>query len=360
MKPFKDHYPLALKDMSHDSMHDLQHFRHEKMCGKEGHEKELLKMYCSDSKCRKAVCMVCALTMHREHQIRNILEVFQEENTSIQDLSKEVVKKIESSEKVIELVDKEIVSLPEKAEEQRSAVKAEFANAITLLERRREELCSMIEEQEKTQVKILEVQKEGMQRFKESCIEGIQFLETSLAHKNEPAFLELVPTIRSRFQELNETRLDMEPYAKAGCINYEKFSLKEFSNAAAQLGRVLCTYVYVPKSSVTLSSTEAEVGQEIEFTLDLNSVDGIPVENEEAVVIIASENGNDVLHSISCKYLEDKKVYVGKWHPEERRKYSIKVICNGVPMGFRIKTLNAGNVPLPVGEFVYSLVYFLN
>lgn len=352
MNTFKDHNPLALKDISHDSFHDLQHFRHQKTCGKEGHEKELLKMYCSNSECRKPVCTICACTTHKEHQIQTILEIFQKESTSIQDLSKEVVRKIENSKKVIEVVDKEIVLLPEKVEEQKSAVGAEFANAITMLERRREELFRVMEEHENRKVKILEVQKEGIQRYKESCIEAIQFLETSLAHKNEPAFLELVPTIRSRFQELNETHLDMESYAKAGCINYEKFGLKEFSNTAAHLGRILCTYVYVPKSSVTLSSTTAEVGQEIDFTLDLNSVDGIPVENEETVVIITSENGKDVFHYIPCKYVEDSKVYVGKWHPEEPRKYNILVTCNGVLMDFHIITLNAGNVPLPVGGFV--------
>ncbi|XP_061197622.1 uncharacterized protein LOC133205769 isoform X2 [Saccostrea echinata] len=343
MKTFKDHSPLALKDLPQDTISGLEHFSHEEMCPEVGHG-EALKMYCSDP-CGKPICTLCACTTHKEHQNYSISEVYKEESESIQDISKEVGKKIESSEKLIEAVDREIVCLPEKAEEQKEAVRAQFANAISLLERRRDELCKTMDEHEERNVKLLEVQKEEIKKYKESCIEAIHFLQTSLAHKNKPAFLRLAPTIRSRFQELEKTPLDVEPHAKAGCVNFEKFSLKKFSDTVTGLGRALCTYVYTPKSSIWVSSKKFEVGVENEFKIELKSVNEIPIDNEDVVLVLESEDGKDV--HVSCKYEDNMKKYVGKWCPDEAREFGLKILCNGVPHDFQLKKINVGNASLP-------------
>ncbi|XP_062605820.1 uncharacterized protein LOC134267630 isoform X2 [Saccostrea cucullata] len=345
MKTFKDHNPLSLTDLPQDTFAGLEHFSHEEMCPEVGHD-EALKMYCSDP-CRKPICTLCACTTHKDHKNLTISDVYQEESKSIEDISKEIEKKIESSEKVIEAVDAEIVNLPEKVNEQKEAVRAQFANAISLLERRRDELCKAMDEHEERNTKLLEVQKEEVKKYKDSCIEAIHFLQTSLAHKNKPAFLRLAPTIRTRLQELEKTSLDVEPHAKVGCVNFEKFSLKEFSNTVTGMGRALCTYVYAPKTSVSFSSKKFEVGEENMFQIDLRSVNGIPIDNEDVAVVLESEDERNV--RILCKYDDSLNKYVGKWCPDEARKYGLKILCNGVPLDLQFKKINVGNASLPSG-----------
>ncbi|CAG2190719.1 unnamed protein product [Mytilus edulis] len=220
MKTFAKHRVFTLRDVTFD-VNSISDFRSAGICS--NHD-QVLKLYCAGKECQAPVCHSCCLTSHMDdqnHVRRNIDEVYSEKKDNL--LEKEIkladmaIELDQLSSKVVQTVD----YLDENSKEVENEITAIFHIAMEMLQRRRNYLLEEVKGIKRIKKLCFKKQEEDICFLRQSITDACEFLNQSLASKNQAAFLILSKTIAERFDYLLKTDFNKVPHDD-NLINFRK------------------------------------------------------------------------------------------------------------------------------------------
>lgn len=97
LKTLKSHSFIEIKCLLTGKIKNLGLSYAPKHCTVAGHEKEQIKMHCSDPLCVKNVCVLCALSAHKDHNLCDITKVKNEMEAKIETYLKSINLKIKQA-----------------------------------------------------------------------------------------------------------------------------------------------------------------------------------------------------------------------------------------------------------------------
>lgn len=125
-----------------------------KHCPVAGHEKEQLKMHCSDPSCEKNVCVLCAISAHKDHDLCDITKVGKEKETKLETCLKSIKLKLEQANVSIAQLSDINGKCQKESHKLQTEIKSRFFEAKQALEKKRKRFvrCCCIIHKRKTKV----------------------------------------------------------------------------------------------------------------------------------------------------------------------------------------------------------------
>ncbi|CAC5415545.1 TRIM33 [Mytilus coruscus] len=318
MKTFAKHKVFTLRDVTFD-VNSISDFQSAGICP---NHNEVLKLYCSGKDCRGPICHSCCLTSHMDdkyHVRRNIDEVYNEKRDIL--LEKEIQLKDMANEldQLYSKVEQTVEYLDENSKEVEREITAIFQTAIELLQRRRNCLLEEVRGIKKDKETVLLKQEDEIGFLRQNINDACEFMDQSLASKNQAAFLILSNTIAERFDYLLNRDFNKVPH-DVNLINFRKCNLGAyFQLIVNMLGGVVSTTAYSPNTVVNIPHTidknevfefelifydftNSEISEKIIVTYTLfDNKDNIFTDCEE--ILMTEDDGGK--YKTSCTILDD-------------------------------------------------------
>ncbi|VDH92697.1 Hypothetical predicted protein [Mytilus galloprovincialis] len=265
MKTFAKHRVFTLRDVTFD-VNSISDFRSAGLCS--NHE-EVLKLYCTGKECQTPICHSCCLTSHMDdqnHVRRNIDEVYSEKKDNLLEKEMKLTDMANELDELSSKVVQTVKYLDENSKEVENEITAIFQIAIEMLQRRRNDLLEEVKGIKKDKEIVLQKQVEEICLLRQSIIDAREFLNQSLASKNQAAFLILSNTIAERFDYLLKTDFNKVPHDD-NLIYFRKCNLGAyFQLIVNMLGCIASTTAYGPNTVVNIPRT---VKQDEAFDLEI-------------------------------------------------------------------------------------------
>lgn len=243
----------------------LETFQRELTCSVSGHEGQPLAFFCTAQVCSKPLCKMCTLLDHdptKGHVIKKIIEVYEEERQTVNDLTKKIEDKIVVAKNIMKETEEEFNNLAQKEEFMKRDIDIEMDAGLKMLEIRRRELQDTLTSRIKEKQSVLQKQRDYLRYYISLMTSAREFSSHSLVHSMPAEFVELNKTISNRLNELKSQHIDSCPLENS-YVTFDKNAMgPEFKSFVLGMGQIRSTAIYPPKTSV--ETIEAPLGQEAE------------------------------------------------------------------------------------------------
>ncbi|VDI67805.1 tripartite motif-containing protein 2/3 [Mytilus galloprovincialis] len=208
-KKWRTHKVVSITEIK-----DPSHFRHEVLCSREGHKNKPLEVYCTGDSCKKVVCGTCWMVDHSdktEHTPTDIEDQFVEERDSLLKKAEKLNEKQVQITRLQKRIDGEAYDVTKQTISADFEISSFFNQCIKLLEKRRDELLETVNTISQNKEIVLTKQKQELEESKYRLSDANIFLEQSCLSNNSAGFLNLVPVINQRFEDLIQEKYDEAP-----------------------------------------------------------------------------------------------------------------------------------------------------
>ncbi|XP_071159582.1 uncharacterized protein [Mytilus edulis] len=208
-KKWRTHKVVSITEIK-----DPSDFRHEVLCSREGHKNKPLEVYCTGDSCKKVVCGTCWMVDHSdktEHTPTDIEDQFVEERDSLLKKGEKLNEKQVQITRLQKRIDGEAYDVTKQTISADFEISSFFNQCIKLLEKRRDELLETVNTISQNKEIVLTKQKQELEESKYRLSDANIFLEQSCLSNNSAGFLNLVPVINQRFEDLIQEKYDEAP-----------------------------------------------------------------------------------------------------------------------------------------------------
>lgn len=174
-----------------------------KYCQVAGHEKEQVKMHCSDPSCMKNVCVLYAISAHKNHNLCDITEVGKEMGTKMETSLKSIEIKVEKANTSIAHLTVINETCLKNSQQLQAEIKACFFEAKKTLEKREKDLCEAVALHLKEKQMCIETEKKKISSFSSSCKEAICYGKVSSEINDHNHFVEIANVILPQLEILD-------------------------------------------------------------------------------------------------------------------------------------------------------------
>lgn len=304
-----------------------------KYCQVAGHEKEQIKMHCSDPSCMKNVCVLCAISAHKNHNLCNITEVGKEMETKMETFLKSIELKVEKANTSIAHLTVINETCLKNSQQLQAEIKACFCEAKKALEKREKDLCEAVALHLKEKQICIETEKKKISSFSRSCEEAICYGKVSSEVNDHNHFVDITNVILPQLEILDNQLPEIE--VTLDTMTFSSQSLDScFETAVNSLGKLSVSNVYMPECKVVVTPAVCYVGQQIQFKIQLFSSTGNLIVDEDVSVCLKL-NGKS-FEFINCAFETSSSSFTGFWVPDKSMKISWIVVSNDI----ELQTLN--------------------
>lgn len=329
LKTLKSHSFIEIKCLLTGKVQNLGLSYVSKYCQVPGHEKEQIKMHCCDPSCMKNVCVLCAISAHKNHNLCDITEVGKEMDTKMEISLKSIELKVEKANTSIA----HLTAINEKSlnnsQQVQAEIKACFFEAKKALEKREKELCEAVALHLKEKQMCIETEKEKISSFSSSCEEAICYGKVSSEVNDHNHFVDIANVILPQLEILDSQSPEIE--VTFDTMTFSSKSLDFwFETAVNSLGKLSVSNAYSPKSKVVVTPAVCYVGQQIQFKIQLFSSTGNLIVDEDVSVCLKL-NGES-FEFINCAFETSSSSFTGLWVPDKSMKISWIVVSNEIEL----------------------------
>lgn len=171
------------------------------------------------------------------------------------------------------------------------------------MELREKTFCDAVVAQMNDKQKRIEIEKEKMTLFINSCQQACYYGNISPKLNDHQPFLDKSQVIEN---QVTMDTIKFSPEPSDIC----------FTTSINNFGKILVTKVSPKKSKVDVSSPVCDQGQEVRFEIKLFSSTGSPVVDESVSVNLKQKEGK-LLKSIQCTFHPPSSSFTGIWTPEK-------------------------------------------
>ncbi|XP_019620296.1 PREDICTED: tripartite motif-containing protein 2-like [Branchiostoma belcheri] len=187
----------------------MSKFHPKRHCQK--HKKYELEFYCES--CKALVCTACTVVDHRPGKDHNPVElatVAQTRKETLRGLLQDIEPRLKEIEASVEEVETKISNLDFAREEATVRAEAYFNKLADLLQKRKREIFSQIDEQCRVDGKALQIKKEAIEFELTGLTSAQTFCQQAVEHGSDVHVLEVGNQVQTRVETLLTKQLDLE------------------------------------------------------------------------------------------------------------------------------------------------------
>lgn len=327
LRPLRSHSVVELKSFFNEKTKNFKLFHKMKYCPLAGHEKEILKMHCLHPSCMKTVCILCAISSHKDHNLCDITDIGKKSETKLETFLSKIDLKIKQARNLFD----ELSDIDEKfqkdSEQLQQEIKTLFLNARLALEQKEKNFCeSVVTRLVDKQTKI-ENEKKEIISFINSCEHASLYSNVSSEINDYLNFIDIAKIIQLRLENLQlcvpENRVTVDTM-----IFSSELPDSCFGTPIDGLGKLSVTSVDSSKSYVVVTVAEYDANQEIQFEMHLFSSTGNCIHDED--VRISLKLNDIVFKEIECAFKATYCTFFGSFVPDKPWTLFWSVVSNNV------------------------------
>lgn len=347
LKTLKSHSFQEIKCLLTGKIKNLGLSYAPKHCPVAGHEKEQIKMHCSDPSCLKNVCVLCAISTHKDHNLCDITKVEKEMEAKIETFLESINMKVQQANTSIAQLSEINENCQRDSQQLQMEIKAHFSEARKALEKREKDLCDAVALFSKEKQVCIESEKKKNSSFISSCKEARYYGKVSSEVNDHNHFVDIANVILPQLEILDNQLPEIEVTVDTMTFS-SQVRESRFETAVNNLGKLSVSKVYSPKSTVVVSPQVCYVGQQVEYRIQLFSSTGNLIVDEDVSVSL-KVNGK-TYQLLKCTFETSSSSFIGIWIPFKSMKISWIVVSNDIELQSLNGVLNVifitGNISL--------------
>jgi len=362
MRSNKDHRVLALKDFQDKDYEDV--LKRPVFCPNQGHTEEELKFFCKD--CQTAVCQTCVTLGHKTHTMNLIQEEAETQKIQIKSMVEKQRNNLKAKMNIIRQFDEDYVKLIQQDEDVKRDVQKIVDNLIAVIEEKKQNIFSSVENQTTKSLESLTKRKNKIQEQIAVIESSLEKAEKLLTRSINAEVLQVKKSLDITFEGVDQTeptdddsggllvRLTFAENQKIlNTVNTEEIGFLEIlhqtkENQCIAEGKGL---------------EEGTVGGEAQFVMTTRNAQGRQCYNkhDRVTVEIRDEQRRECATGIRIKDNKDGS-YKVSYSPKKQGRYKVTLKVNGghvLGSPFTVKgqlfqvrhVLSFGTQGTPVGMF---------
>ena len=253
------------------------------------HEGKKLKLYCET--CEELICTNCTIKKHKDHQYDLVSDTFEQQKAEITASLEPVEMQLETINKAIGQIERQSKAVKANMEDVEDEIKKEIEKLHNILELRKAELLSKVNEEGQKKLKRLATQKDEMETVQTQLVSCLTFVKESLKRGSQGEVMKMKKGVSRQIKEITDSiKPDQLPPCELPNMRFSPSP--EFAQNCRQFGTVCTSNASPEKSYATGKGLEVAVRGE----------------KATAIVHVCDEEGRvcpEPVESLTCELTSD-------------------------------------------------------
>ena len=205
------------------------------------HESKELELYCET--CEELICHNCTVKKHKDHQYDLVGDTFDAHKAEITESVKPIESQLNVVSKSLDEIDVQSKELNDHREANKADVQQEVQQLHDLIEKRKTELFSQIDQQTDVKLKNLAAQKDEVETVQTQLVSCLSFVTESLRTGSKGEVMKVKKTVMKQVREMiNHFNPDKLPPCELANVKF--VSSPDLTPACQQFGAVYLQQAY--------------------------------------------------------------------------------------------------------------------
>ena len=331
LRQFISHVILEIQSLLTGKIQDLRLLfsANTRKCSVYGHEKENVKVFCSSPSCMKPICILCAISTHKEHHVVDISNAGKENESNIQNQIQKILKKADYAKMSLTRLKDLDEKYLQKSQEIRTEIKIYFNEAKRALESKEEKFLDVLSAHVSNVQTLIEKERKQLMSFVSSCDEACNYGRWCSEINNVESFLDVAEVIFSRFNNLEDQLHDSQIPTEIIKF-FPEPSVTSFTSTVNNIGKLSVSKAISSKSTISVTPSMYEVQRKVKFQIQLFSSCGKPVVDEDVYVYLELDGKSFMC--LQCFMDQSSSSFTGCWVPDKPMELTWIVVSNGIKM----------------------------
>ena len=167
------------------------------------HEGKKLKLYCET--CEELICLLCTVKKHKDHQYDLVSDTFEQQKAEITASLELVEMQLETINKAIGQIERQSKAVKANMEDVEDEIKKEIDKLHNILELRKAELLSKVNEEGQKKLKRLATQKDEMETVQTQLVSCLTFVKESLKRGSQGEVMKMKKGVSRQIKEITDS-----------------------------------------------------------------------------------------------------------------------------------------------------------
>ena len=253
------------------------------------HKGKKLKLYCET--CEELICTNCTIKKHKDHQYDLVSDTFEQQKAEITASLEPVDMQLETINKAIGQIDRQSKAVKANMEDVEDEIKKEIEKLHNILELRKAELLSEVNEEGQKKLKRLATQKDEMETVQTQLVSCLTFVKESLKRGSQGEVMKMKKGVSRQIKEITDSiKPDQLPPCEVPNMRFSPSP--ELAQNCRQFGTICTSNASPEKSYATGKGLEVAVRGK----------------KATAIVHVCDEEGRvcpEPVESLTCELMSD-------------------------------------------------------
>ena len=167
------------------------------------HEGKELELYCET--CEELICLLCTIKKHKDHQYDLASDAFEQQKAEITASLEPVEMQLETINKAIGQIERQSKAVKANMEDVKDEIKKEIEKLHNVLELRKAELLSKVNEEGQKKLKRLATQKDEMETVQTQLVSCLTFVKESLKRGSQGEVMKMKKGVSRQIKEITDS-----------------------------------------------------------------------------------------------------------------------------------------------------------
>ena len=167
------------------------------------HEGKELELYCET--CEELICLLCTIKKHKDHQYDLASDTFEQQKAEITASLEPVEMQLETINKAIGQIERQSKTVKANMEDVEDEIKKEIEKLHNILELRKAELLSKVNEESQKKLKRLATQKDEMETVQTQLVSCLTFVKESLKRGSQGEVMKMKKGVSRQIKEITDS-----------------------------------------------------------------------------------------------------------------------------------------------------------
>ena len=220
------------------------------------HQGKELELYCET--CEELICLLCTIKKHKDHQYDLVSDTFEQHKAEISSSLEPVEMQLETINKAIGQIERQSKAVEANIEDVEDKIKNEIKKLHNILELRKAELLSKVNEEGQKKLKKLATQKDEMETVQTQLVSCLTFVKESLKRGSQGEVMKMKKGVSRQIKKITESiKPDQLPPCEKPNMRFS--SSPEIAQKCRQFGKICISNVSSEKSYATGKGLEVAV-----------------------------------------------------------------------------------------------------
>ena len=253
------------------------------------HQGKELELYCET--CEELICTNCTIKKHKDHQYDLVSDTFEQQKAEITASLEPVEMQLETINKAIGQIERQSKAVKANMEDVEDEIKKEIEKLHNVLELRKAELLSKVNEEGQKKLKRLATQNDEMETVQTQLVSCLTFVKESLKRGSQGEVMKMKKGVSRQIKEITDSiKPDQLPPCEVPNMRFSPSP--ELAQNCRQFGTIHTSNASPEKSYATVKGLEVAVRGE----------------KATAIVHVCDEEGRvcpEPVESLTCELMSD-------------------------------------------------------